>query len=64
MYLFYGCRRADEDFLYREEWPTYEQELKGVFRMKVAFSREMKKPDGGKFDRALLDVGAPLTNLL
>lgn len=50
MYLFYGCRRADEDFLYREEWPTYEQELKGVFRMKVAFSREMKKPDGGKFD--------------
>ncbi|OXM79615.1 NADPH-ferrihemoprotein reductase [Cryptococcus neoformans Bt63] len=48
MYLFYGCRRADEDFLYREEWPKYEQELKGVFRMKVAFSREMKKPDGSK----------------
>nr|XP_031857384.1 uncharacterized protein CI109_007206 [Kwoniella shandongensis]KAA5524456.1 hypothetical protein CI109_007206 [Kwoniella shandongensis] len=48
MYLFYGCRRADEDFLYREEWPEYEKELKGVFRMKVAFSREMKKADGGK----------------
>ncbi|KAK8846787.1 hypothetical protein IAR55_005875 [Kwoniella newhampshirensis] len=48
IYLFYGCRRADEDFLYREEWPEYEKELKGVFRMKVAFSREMKKADGGK----------------
>lgn len=57
MYLFYGCRRADEDFLYREEWPRYEQELKGVFRMKVAFSREMKKPDGSRFDHTLLDIG-------
>ncbi|WVQ84078.1 hypothetical protein IAT38_006223 [Cryptococcus sp. DSM 104549] len=48
MYLFYGCRRADEDFLYREEWPEYEKELNGVLRMKVAFSREMTKPDGSK----------------
>lgn len=63
MYLFYGCRRADEDFLYREEWPKYEQELKGVFRMKVAFSREMKKPDGGKCDCALLDIGRPTHNV-
>ncbi|WVW78683.1 hypothetical protein I302_100643 [Kwoniella bestiolae CBS 10118] len=48
MYLFYGCRKSNEDFLYKDEWPEYERELKGVFRMKVAFSREMRKPDGSK----------------
>ncbi|WWC59241.1 uncharacterized protein I303_101791 [Kwoniella dejecticola CBS 10117] len=48
MYLFYGCRKSNEDFLYQDEWPEYEKELKGVLRMKVAFSREMKKPDGSK----------------
>jgi NADPH-ferrihemoprotein reductase len=48
MYLFYGCRRSTEDFLYRDEWPEYEKELQGVFKLKVAFSREMTKSDGGK----------------
>jgi hypothetical protein len=48
MYLFYGCRRSDEDFLYRNEWPAYEAELDGKFIMRTAFSREMTKPDGGK----------------
>ncbi|ODN75426.1 hypothetical protein L202_06577 [Cryptococcus amylolentus CBS 6039] len=48
MYLFYGCRRAGEDFLYQDEWAQYEEELKGVLKMKVAFSREMTKPDGSK----------------
>ncbi|OCF37507.1 NADPH-ferrihemoprotein reductase [Kwoniella heveanensis BCC8398] len=48
MYLFYGCRKSTEDFLYKDEWPDYEKELKGVFRMKTAFSREMTKPDGSK----------------
>lgn len=48
MYLFYGCRRSTEDFLYRDEWPEYEKELPGVFKMKVAFSREMTKADGGE----------------
>ncbi|WWC67713.1 uncharacterized protein I206_101625 [Kwoniella pini CBS 10737] len=48
MYLFYGCRKSNEDFLYKDEWPEYEKELKGVFKIKVAFSREMKKPDGSK----------------
>ncbi|WRT64992.1 uncharacterized protein IL334_001933 [Kwoniella shivajii] len=48
LYLFYGCRRSNEDFLYKDEWPEYEKELKGVFKMKVAFSREMTKADGGK----------------
>lgn len=48
MYLFYGCRRADEDFLYREEWPEYTAELGGKFQMHTALSREMRKPDGGE----------------
>ncbi|WVR04474.1 hypothetical protein IAU60_001477 [Kwoniella sp. DSM 27419] len=48
MYLFYGCRKSTEDFLYKDEWPEYERELKGVFRLKTAFSREMTKPDGSK----------------
>ncbi|EIW68745.1 hypothetical protein TREMEDRAFT_71903 [Tremella mesenterica DSM 1558] len=40
IYLFYGCRRGDQDFLYKDEWPEYEGELGGKFKMKVAFSRE------------------------
>ena len=38
--LFYGCRRSDQDFLYKDEWKEIERELEGVFRMFVAFSRE------------------------
>lgn len=48
MYLFYGCRRSSEDFLYKNEWPAYEAELDGKFKMLTAFSREMTKPDGSK----------------
>lgn len=48
MYLFYGCRRSTEDFLYQSEWPSYESELDGKFNMRTAFSREMTKADGGK----------------
>nr|ODO01063.1 NADPH-ferrihemoprotein reductase [Cryptococcus depauperatus CBS 7855] len=48
VYLFYGCRRSDEDFLYRDEWAQYTEELKAIFKLSVAFSREMKKPDGSK----------------
>ncbi|KAI0051134.1 NADPH-dependent cytochrome P450 oxidoreductase [Auriscalpium vulgare] len=47
--LFYGCRRSDEDFLYKEEWADYTKELKGKFQLHAAFSREPPyKPDGGK----------------
>jgi NADPH-ferrihemoprotein reductase len=47
--LFYGCRRSTEDFLYKDEWPQYGEELKGKFRLHTAFSREPPyKPDGGK----------------
>lgn len=46
--LFYGCRKSAEDFLYKDEWPVYEQELEGKFKMHCAFSRENYKPDGSK----------------
>ncbi|KAN0139896.1 hypothetical protein V8E53_002558 [Lactarius tabidus] len=49
IYLFYGCRRSNEDFLYKEEWPEYVKELQGKFTLRTAFSREPPyKPDGGK----------------
>lgn len=38
--LFYGCRRSDWDYLYKNEWQEYERELDGKFRMHVALSRE------------------------
>ncbi|KAM9918023.1 hypothetical protein OXX80_013080 [Metschnikowia pulcherrima] len=41
--LFYGCRRRDEDYLYREEWPDYARALGDSFEMNVAFSREGSK---------------------
>ncbi|KAI0269857.1 NADPH-dependent cytochrome P450 oxidoreductase [Gloeopeniophorella convolvens] len=47
--LFYGCRRSNEDYLYKEEWPEYIKELQGKFMLHTAFSREPPyKPDGGK----------------
>jgi NADPH-ferrihemoprotein reductase len=44
MDLFYGCRRADWDFLYKDEWVEYGKELDGKFRLHVALSREPGKP--------------------
>jgi NADPH-ferrihemoprotein reductase len=47
--LYYGCRAENEDFLYKEEWPEYVQELKGKFVLRTAFSRSgPRKPDGSK----------------
>ncbi|KAK2459652.1 hypothetical protein APHAL10511_008297 [Amanita phalloides] len=48
IWLFYGCRRSDEDFLYKDEWPRYAEELRGKFTMRCSFSREKFKPDGSK----------------
>jgi NADPH-ferrihemoprotein reductase len=47
--LFYGCRRANEDYLYRDEWDAAERVEGfggdgGVFAMHTAFSREKGKP--------------------
>ncbi|KAF8685472.1 NADPH--cytochrome P450 reductase [Rhizoctonia solani] len=47
--LYYGCRDENEDFLYKDEWPEYQSELKGKFTMRNAFSRSgARKPDGSK----------------
>jgi NADPH-ferrihemoprotein reductase len=49
MKLFYGCRDENEDYLYRDEWPLYQADLKGKFDLHVAFSRSgPRKPDGSK----------------
>lgn len=51
MYLFYGCRKEDQDFLYRDEWPEYIKELDGKLIMRTAFSRgPERKPDGSEYD--------------
>ncbi|KAL7411249.1 cytochrome P450 reductase [Mrakia frigida] len=48
MYLFYGSR-DESDFLYSSEWPAYEAELQGKFKIFVALSRSgPRKPDGSK----------------
>ena len=49
IYLYFGCRNSKKDFLYKEEWPQYGEELHGKFIMRTAISREPPyKPDGGK----------------
>jgi NADPH-ferrihemoprotein reductase len=49
MFLFYGCRKEDEDYLYRDEWPEYQRGLGGKLNLEVAVSRsERRKPDGSE----------------
>lgn len=38
--LFFGCRRQNDDFLYREEWTEYKKVLGCKFDIITAFSRE------------------------
>ncbi|KAI9736429.1 MAG: NADPH-cytochrome P450 reductase [Claussenomyces sp. TS43310] len=38
--LFFGCRKASEDFLYAEEWEEYKQALGDNFSLVTAFSRD------------------------
>ncbi|CEH16387.1 cytochrome p450 oxidoreductase [Ceraceosorus bombacis] len=46
--LFYGCRKSNEDFLYKEEWEEHKKALGDTFEMYTALSREKFKPDGSK----------------
>lgn len=48
IWLFYGCRKSSEDFLYSDEWPEYSKALGDKFKMETAISREKFKPDGSK----------------
>jgi NADPH-ferrihemoprotein reductase len=62
MFLFYGCRKEDEDYLYRDEWPEYQRGLGGKLNLHVAVSRsERRKPDGSESTIPMLkwymDVG-------
>jgi NADPH-ferrihemoprotein reductase len=41
--FFYGCRKSDEDFIYKEEWNDYSKKLDSKFTMITAFSRESEK---------------------
>lgn len=61
MYLFYGCRKEDQDFLYREEWPEYIKGLGGKLHMETAFSRsEKRKPDGSELPAPFFFSSLPL----
>lgn len=47
--LYFGCRKSDQDFLYKDEWSEYAKDLHGKFVMRTAFSREQPyKADGSK----------------
>lgn len=37
--LFFGCRHADDDFLYRDEWDVFQRQQPGVLDLVTAFSR-------------------------
>lgn len=41
--FFFGCRKSDEDFIYKEEWSEYSKKLDNKFTMITAFSRESEK---------------------
>ena len=52
--LFFGCRREERDFLYREDWTAWETD--GALRLFPAFSRDQE--DQSHLARRLLENGA------
>jgi NADPH-ferrihemoprotein reductase len=50
IWLYFGCRNSETDFLYKDEWPEYSKDLRGKFILRTAFSRQSPyKADGTKF---------------
>ncbi|KAK7420054.1 hypothetical protein QQZ08_010582 [Neonectria magnoliae] len=41
--LFFGCRKASEDFMYESEWAEYKEALGDKFELITAFSRQGSK---------------------
>ncbi|KAI9820784.1 MAG: hypothetical protein M1827_005155 [Pycnora praestabilis] len=48
MILFFGCRNANEDFIYREELEQMQETLGDALKIVTAFSRQDKNADGSK----------------
>lgn len=63
MVLFFGCRRAGEDYIYREELEGFEGELGGRLRIVTAFSREEGQPKRYVQDR-VRELGADVVRLV
>ncbi|KAJ5982971.1 hypothetical protein N7481_005070 [Penicillium waksmanii] len=38
--LFFGCRKSDEDFIYQDEFKTYQEQMGDSLKIITAFSRE------------------------
>ncbi|KAG0228058.1 NADPH-cytochrome P450 reductase [Actinomortierella wolfii] len=41
--LFFGCRREDQDFMYKDEWPELMKDIEGA-QLITAFSRQPGQP--------------------
>lgn len=63
MVLFFGCRRPDEDYIYREELEGFGRELGGRLRIVTAFSREEGAPKTYVQDR-VRELGADVVRLV
>jgi NADPH-ferrihemoprotein reductase len=44
--LYYGCRKAEEDYLYERDWQTF-MEAGALSKLRVAFSRAQASKVGG-----------------
>ncbi|KAK5083977.1 hypothetical protein LTR05_006484 [Lithohypha guttulata] len=58
--LFYGCRRKEEDWLYKDEWEQYKSNLGDNLTIFNAFSRE--NPDKKKYVQHDISANSKLVN--